>query len=167
MDLDDVLEDLAPRLLRFTVGLAGGDRTLAEEASQDALTALVGRWRTHGPPESPEAFAFAIARRRLGRAWWKRRWNDGVEALLGHPDDRPGPEHRADQRQSLRHTLDAVDRLPHRLREALLLIAAGELSVAEAAAVLDISQSALKMRVSRARQQLRAKLENHPSKGQP
>jgi DNA-binding CsgD family transcriptional regulator len=45
-------------------------------------------------------------------------------------------------------------RLPGRDREALLLVATGELGLAESARVLGISLSALKMRVHRARKRL-------------
>jgi len=50
-------------------------------------------------------------------------------------------------------------RLPGKDREALLLVAAGELGLAESARVLGISLSALKMRVHRARKRLQQLLE--------
>jgi hypothetical protein len=40
---------------------------MAEDIAHDALTGLVRRWRNHGPPDSPEAFAFAIAKRRANQ----------------------------------------------------------------------------------------------------
>ena len=67
VDLDAAVAALAPRLVAYATGRTGC-RSTGEDVAQDALTALVGRWRRHGPPDSPEAFAFAIARRRAGRA---------------------------------------------------------------------------------------------------
>ena len=157
MDLETTLDDLAPRLLRFARGLTR-DGAAAEEAAQDGLTALVDRWRRHGPPDSPGAFAFTVTRRRLRRAQARQRWFEPLEALFGTPSAEPGPERRAGERHALRATLDALDRLPHRLREALLLVAAGDLGTTEVAEVLGISRSAVKMRVHRARQQLHAQL---------
>ncbi len=158
MDLETSLADLAPRLLRYCLGRAG-NRPLAEESAQEALTALVMRWRRHGPPESPEAFAFTVARRRLQRMVWRQRLFEPLERALTGATTRPDPEANAMTRSDLERTLRALERLPGRHREALLLVAAGELDTTAAAEVLGISKSALKMRVHRARKQLQGMLE--------
>ena len=62
VDLDAAVAALAPRLVAYATGRTGC-RSTGEDVAQDALTALVVRWRRHGLPESPEAFAFAIAKR--------------------------------------------------------------------------------------------------------
>jgi RNA polymerase sigma factor (sigma-70 family) len=161
--LEAVVRELAPRLLRFCLGRFGAEG-LAEEVAQDALSALVARWRRHGPPESPEAFVFAVARRRGSRAAFKRRLMAPL-AALGNGDPRsgadpgPDPEARAMGRHDLSRTFAAIRRLSSRERDALLLVVAGELSTEEAARVLGISRSALKMRVHRARARLAADLE--------
>ena len=158
MDLEEEVEALAPRLLSYCLGRLG-DRALAEEVSQEALTALVDRWRRHGPPDSPVAFAFSVARRRAGRLAWRRRlmspWNESVHhsGKAAAPDDVYAP------RERLGRTLAALATLPMREREALLLVAVGELNTAEAARAQGISRSAIKMRVHRARRKLLALLE--------
>jgi hypothetical protein len=58
VDLDAAVAALAPRLVAYATGRTGCPCT-GEDVAQDALTALVVRWQRHGPPESPEAFAFA------------------------------------------------------------------------------------------------------------
>lgn len=150
MDLEETVRELAPQLLRYALGQTG-DPALAEEAAQDALTALVQRWRRHGPPDSPAAFAFAVARRRAFRAGLQRRLLQPIQFLLEGPSPLPGPEEEAVGRADLGNTLAAMRRLPGKDREALLLVAAGELGRAR---VLGISLSALKMRVHRARKRL-------------
>lgn len=162
-DLENTVRQLAPRLLRFARGrYRGGTGALAEEAAQDALAALVDRWRRLGPPDSPEAFAFAVLRRRLARARVRHALSHPLEILTGAAarDERADPERRTEARSRLRKARDAVQDLPSRLRDALLLVAVGELDTRSAAAVLGISESALKMRVSRARAQLRERLEH-------
>ncbi len=159
MDLETTICELAPRLLRYCLGLAA-DRPLAEESAQEALAALVARWRRYGPPESPQAFAFTVARRRLRRAQLRQRLLEPLERIRHGASPRPDPEARTLARADLERTLAALDRLPRGHREALLLVAAGELSTASAAGVLGISRSALKMRVHRARQSLNALLED-------
>lgn len=158
MDLEATVRELAPQLLRYALGQTG-DAALAEEVAQDALTALVQRWRRHGPPDCPAAFAFAIAKRRAFRAGFQRRLLQPIQALFEGASPLPGPEEQAAGRTDLGHTLAAMRRLPGKDREALLLVAAGELGLAESARVLGISLSALKMRVHRARKRLAQLLE--------
>jgi RNA polymerase sigma-70 factor (ECF subfamily) len=163
IDLDGAVRELAPQLFRYSLGRTG-DAGLAEEVAQDALAALVQRWRRHGPPECPAAFAFAVARRRAGRLNLQRRLLEPLHALLdGHSRSShsqllhsplPGPEEIATQRTDLGRTLTAMRKLPGRDREALLLVGAGELGPTEGARVLGISVSALKMRLHRARKRL-------------
>jgi len=158
MELETVVRELAPQLLRYALGRTG-DPTLAEEVAQDALAALVQRWRRHGPPECAAAFAFAIARRRAFRLTFQRRLMAPLHALLDGPSPVPGPEQRAAARIDLDRTLAALGRLAGKDRDALLLVAAGELGLSEGAGILGISVSALKMRVHRARQRLARILE--------
>ncbi|RPJ84180.1 MAG: hypothetical protein EHM13_05480, partial [Acidobacteria bacterium] len=63
MDLEQAVGDLTPRLLRYCLARTR-NTALAEDVAHDALVALVQRWRRYGPPESVDAFVFAIARRR-------------------------------------------------------------------------------------------------------
>lgn len=161
MELETTLDALAPRLLRYCLGLAR-NHAMAEDAAQEALAALIGRWQHHGPPENAAAFAFTVARRRLKRRLWRARLFRPLEAIAGRADEGPDPESRSIRDRHLDATLDALDRLSRAEREAILLTAAGELSTAEAAAQLGIGHSALKMRVHRARQNLRRQLEDEP-----
>ena len=150
------MSEIAPQLLRFTLGLVG-NRVAAEEASQEALVALVQRWRRHGPPDSPAAFAFAVARRRAWREVWRQRLLDPLSVLT----DRPALiENRAVAGLDAQRALLALGCLARRDREALLLVAVGELSMKDAAKCSGVSLSAFKMRLSRARQRLRELVEN-------
>ena len=153
MDLKTALRELAPRLLRYCLGRTG-DPALAEDAAQEALAALVKRWRGHGPPDCPEAFAFAIARRRAGRLALQRRLAAPLSALFDGASPEPGPEEQAVARHDAGRALAALGRLPRQDREALLLVAAGELPLAEGARLLAVSVPALKMRLHRARARL-------------
>ena len=156
--LEDIVEGLAPRLLRYCLGRCG-DAGTAEEAAQDGLAALVQRWRRHGPPDSPEAFAFAVARRRLGRATFRQRLLAPLDVLSGRADVGPNPERNASGREEFGKMLEALRGLPQIERDALLLVAAAELSLAEAAAVTGSTVGAVKMRVHRARKHLMRELE--------
>ena len=163
MELETAVKELAPQLLRYSLGKMG-DAGLAEEVAQDALAALVQRWRRHGPPECPAAFAFAVARRRAGRVNFQRRLLEPLNALLDGHSPLPGPEERATLRTDLARTLAALRRLSGPDREALLLVGAAELGPTEGARVLGISVPALKMRVHRARKRLLQLLEENDGK---
>ena len=160
VDLEHAVRELAAGLLRYCAARTR-DSSLAEEIAQECLAALVQRWRRHGPPASPEAFVFAVARRRSARALVRRRLLLPLQYLQVRNYSAPSPESLALDRSDLRRLLRAMDRLSAREREALLLVVVGGLSTAGAARAIRISESALKMRVSRARERLHALLEDN------
>lgn len=75
-------------------------------------------------------------------------------------DDVAEPSQMANQeeRADVSTVLAAVERLPHDLRDVLVLVAIRELSYAEAAHTLEIPLGTLMSRLSRAREKLRASL---------
>jgi RNA polymerase sigma factor (sigma-70 family) len=158
MDLDGAVRDLAPRLLGYCL-LRTGDRGLAEDLAQEALAALVRRWRRHGPPDSPAAFVFAIARRRAGRALFRRRLWMPLDGLRARPSPSLDPEARLLENAERRRLATALGRLRPADREVLLLSTVAGLSLGETAAAMGIGLSAAKMRAMRARNRLRDLLE--------
>ena len=155
MDLEQAVGDLTPRLLRYCKARTGS-AALAEDVAHDALVALVRRWRRHGPPESIEAYVFAIARRRAGRVVLRQQLLVPIEHLRGRADGRRNPEHLAIGKSERDATLAAIGRLPSRDREALLLVAVAGLDTATASRSLGISSAAFKVRTFRARRRLAA-----------
>jgi RNA polymerase sigma factor CnrH len=154
-----VIRELAPGLLRYCIARTR-DRGLAEEIAQESLAALIRRLNRHGAPESAQAFLFAVARRRAARAMLRRRLWLPLQFLEQSRDDAPNPEEAVLRRSEYAKLVRALDQLPSRDREALLIVSVGGLSTAEAARVLKISESALKMRTLRARQRLHVLMEN-------
>ncbi len=158
VDLERTIGELAPRVLRYANARLG-DPALAEDVAQESLAALVRACRNGGAPDSAEAFVFAIARRRAGRAAWRRRLWAPIELASGAAAARRRPK-RGPSRTTRRRACGRPSRgCPPRDREAILLVAVGGLSMADAAAALGLSISAVKMRVSRARARLAALLE--------
>jgi RNA polymerase sigma factor (sigma-70 family) len=153
VDLEAVVTALAPRLIAYAQARTGC-RSTAEDIAQDALTALVRRWRHAGPPESPDAFAFAIAKRRAGRAVAKRAMLAPLDAIRHAAGREPTAAQSHEDRSELAFVRSLLGRLPRADREALVLRAAGELSFAEIAALMRTSPAAVKMRISRARRKL-------------
>ncbi len=164
VDLENVIRELAPGLLRYCAARTR-DGVLAEEIAQETLAALVQRWRRHGPPDSPKAFAFAVARRRSTRALLRMRWWQSLGALAGKSSPDPDPEMAVVSKSDCVALTGALSRLGARERDALLVTAVGGLSTAEAARALGLSESAVKMRVLRARQHLRIIMGNGYASG--
>jgi RNA polymerase sigma-70 factor (ECF subfamily) len=160
VDLDEVVTELTPRVLRYLRARLG-DASVAEDVAQESLAALVRACRHGAAPESPDAFVFAIARRRAGRVLWRRRLWAPLDSASGAEASGPSPESSTIARAEERRVRAALARLGRRDREAILLVAVGGLRMADAAHTLDISVSAIKMRVSRARARLTTLLEEH------
>ena len=153
MSLEAALGELAPRVLRYCVGYLG-DRGLGEEVAQESLAALVKAWDRPGRPENPDAFVFAIAKRRARRAAFRRSLLLPLDRLWNHRERGPDPEQAAIARDRRTRLLSAIKRLPAADREAVLLVVADGRKVHEAAAAAGVSVSAMKMRLSRARSRL-------------
>ncbi|MEZ5330916.1 MAG: hypothetical protein R2991_02430 [Thermoanaerobaculia bacterium] len=94
MELERTVATLVPRVLRY----CGATRSweLAEDVAQEALTAVVHRWRTTGPPDSPIAFALVVARRRLAARSVQAAGTESLDGLdaeieTGRRSERPRP----------------------------------------------------------------------------
>jgi len=157
VDLDATIAELAPRVAKHARARLG-DPALAEDVAQESLAALVRACRNGGAPDSADAFVFAIARRRAGRAAWRRRIWAPLDFAAGTRDTGPSPETRAMARHEADRVRAALARLPRGDREAILVVAVGGLSMADAAAALGLSIPAVKMRLLRARARLAALL---------
>jgi RNA polymerase sigma-70 factor (ECF subfamily) len=157
VDLEATVASLTPRLLAYALARTGC-RGMAEDVAQDALTALVRRWRASGPPESPDAYAFAIARRRARRAVVRRALLAPVEVLRDAVHGAPDAEQAYAGRAALIEVRAGLRRLPRLDREALILRAAGDLPFEAIARVMRTSPAAIKMRIVRARRRLAALL---------
>lgn len=166
MDLEETIEELAVPLLRYCLARTGSP-DLGEDVAQEALTALVQRWRRHGAPEDAAAFAFTVARRRAGRRLARRALLRPLDFLLERPSREPGPAERALHRADVSLARAALKDLAPKDREILLLVAGGELQVQQAAAVCGISLSAAKMRLHRARRRLAFRMEKKHELAEP
>lgn len=96
------------------------------------------------------------ARRRRVRAFFTRALP--METAHDIAGDTPLPDREADDRSELARVQAAMARLPQNLREVLVLRGVEEVSQAEAAAMLNVSEKAVETRLYRARMRLKALL---------
>jgi len=167
--LEAEIQELAPRLLRFCYARSRS-WAIAEDVSQEVLTALVRRWRRYGAPDSPGAFCFGIARRRvarqLGRQDRELPWDE--HAARSERDRQPEqPDARLLRTERVHRQLTELQKLSPEDREALLLVVAGGLELKAVAQMLNIGLGALKMRIHRARKKLKNGLQREPVSAHP
>ncbi|HMO73754.1 MAG TPA: sigma-70 family RNA polymerase sigma factor [Sphingopyxis sp.] len=93
------------------------------------------------------------ARRRRVRAFFSRALP--LESAHQVASDVPSPDSEATDRGELARVRGAIDRLPQNLREVLLLRGVDEVSQAETAVILQVSEKTVETRLYRARTKLR------------
>ena len=145
------------RLVLNNVGDADEALDLTQEAFLSAFSALAQFDRNRSFRTWVSRIALNKcrdwARRRAVRSFFTRALP--IESADGVALDSPGPDVEAEDRAEVMRVQAAVARLPARLREVLLLRGFEELSQAEAADLLQVSEKTIETRLRRARSRLR------------
>lgn len=155
-----LVKDNAPRLLRLTRSMLRASPAEAEEIVQEALLRLwrqSAKWQPNGQVST---WLHQVAYRLAVDALRRQRPSvaiETVEADLGD-DDAPAPDTRLMRMEEVAAVRAAVDKLPDRQRDALILCHFQELSQAEAAAVMGIGEAAYESLLARGRRRLRVLL---------
>ncbi|MBN1579998.1 MAG: RNA polymerase sigma factor [Anaerolineae bacterium] len=129
-----------------------GDLARAQELTQEtflrAYRALLrgARW------DNPRAWLYRVASRLATDDYRRKKLLQWLPLLSTDPDPLPPVEARVSERQSVQQALDA---LSPKYRVPLVLYTSQHYSVGEVARILHISASAVKMRLSRAREMFR------------
>jgi RNA polymerase sigma-70 factor (ECF subfamily) len=140
-----------------------GSASEAEDVAQEAFLAAYRKMGTYRGEASFKTWLLTIAwrralsrRRRLASRWRRFASGDATES----PRGREGrtPEGALIDAEMAQHVQRLVRALPARLRDPLLLCAAGEQTYHEMAAVLGIPEGTLKWRVAEARRRLKQRL---------
>lgn len=143
-----------------------GDAALAEEATVEALAKIwikAGQWRGEA---SAGTWIYQVALRTVldFRRSWRRRWRLWLSMPADHADLGPGPEQKAIDAESrslaARRIQEALGQLSPKDRALTHLYYFEQRSLAEIAVILDTTRDALKMRLARARRELRDLLQD-------
>jgi len=151
-------ETIGP-LYRYVSRTCGGDRTLAEDVTQEAWLRAVREWRRKGPPDQPIAWLTTVARNLLV-SYYRRKRPDPLDSVaageaLAALDD-GGDERRA--RTAV--VCHALARLPAAEAQLLEAFHFDEQRMSQIAGGLGLSERAVEGRLRRARQKLRRELES-------
>lgn len=152
----------APRLLTTALRVVGA-RAEAEDAVQDALASL---WVTRARLDVNRPILPMLTTITLNkcRDRLRRRKTAAFFGLNAQPDfavvdgGAPSPETETADREELLAVYSAIQQLPIRLREALILVAIDGRSQGEAGELLGVTEKAIETRVYRARKLLRERL---------
>ena len=140
-----------------------GNEADAEDIAQEALVLAFRRIDQFRGDASVRTWMISIAYRlslsRRRRLWWKLNRAGAHETELhALRDVALSPEARMQSAQFIKSVQQHIRRLPPKLRDALLLTAAGDLTQEEIAAALNIPAATFRGRVRDARLRLKGRL---------
>jgi RNA polymerase sigma-70 factor (sigma-E family) len=135
------------------------DNGMAEEITQDAFVSLHQRWGRLRDPEKAVAYLRQTVVNRSRSALRHRGVVDRFLHRQATPASAPSAEAGALNAETYAEVLAAVRALPARQREALVLRYYGDLSEAQTAEAMGVSQGAVKSHTSRALAALRRTME--------
>jgi RNA polymerase sigma-70 factor (ECF subfamily) len=155
----DVFVEFFPRLRSFFRS-SGFQTSDAEDLSQSALWIVYKSRGQLREGDSFDAWVYTIARN-VARDEWRRRGRraeaEPVEETL--QDGSPSAEAVAAEKENLSRTVQALGKLPARMRACLLLHVQQDLSYGEVARRLSLSLPTVKVQIWNARRRLRSLLE--------
>jgi RNA polymerase sigma-70 factor (ECF subfamily) len=161
MSVDDELERLHPASFGWALACCARNRHEAEDVLQTAyLKVLDGRARFEGR-SSMKTWLFAVIRRTaaerrrhfvrsLALRWWRDR--------EPKPEPAPSPEGALQQGETTRDLVRALAALPRRQREVLHLVFYEDLTIEQAADVLEINVGTARTHYQRGKQRMRSLL---------
>jgi RNA polymerase sigma-70 factor (ECF subfamily) len=166
--LNDLMERHAPPVFHFLCRMVGNEDD-ANDLAQETFVRVFRARATFHPSEKFSTWLFTIAAN-LARnhfRWRSRHPNVSLETETGEseqtigstlPASDPAPNEQALAAERAAAVRAAVGKLPEELREAVVLCEWEELSMADAAKILEATPKAVESRLYRARQILRERL---------
>jgi RNA polymerase sigma-70 factor, ECF subfamily len=143
------------RLINFARRILG-DRALGEEAAQEVFLKIYAARQRYRPESRLSTYIFRVAKNHCLNLRARREWSAVDREIEAAASPAPGGgQEQSLEGARLRAALsDALARLPESQAVAFVLCQYEGMSLAEAAAVLELSPSAVKSLVFRARQGL-------------
>lgn len=151
---EQLYEQYAPEIYRFAYWLTGNPAEAEDITAETFFKAWV-RFDTI-QTATLKGYLLTIAK----NLYLKRRQQTQREMTLNHQwvDPAPRPEEQVAEQWTMAQTWHLIQQLPENDRFALLLCAVHQLSYEEIATVLNLSLSAVKVKIHRARLKLATQL---------
>lgn len=125
------------------------DRVAADDVVQDSIVRALAALDQFEPGTNLKAWLFTILRNQFYEQGRRRKRE--TTALQSRFDEEEAADPQQDARAAITDLQQLIWRLPPRLREALILVGAQEMSHEAAAAICNVPVGTMKARVSRAR----------------
>lgn len=151
------LADVAPHLRAFARGLCG-DRDRADDLAQEAMLRAWAARSRYAAGTNFKAWTFTILRNNFYTEARRLRFHGEYDELTAERVLCAPPSQ--DRSIELRDVLRALEAIPDNYREALVLVAAGNLSYEEIAEICGVALGTVKSRICRARASLSAIIES-------
>jgi RNA polymerase sigma-70 factor (ECF subfamily) len=159
-ELEAWLERLHEESFGWALACCRGDRAGAEDVLQSAYVRVISGRAVYGGRSLFRTWLFGVIRRVALEESRRLRTEHGRTLVLEHPAAQSmADEHaRPDDFESARGLHGALARLPARQREVLHLVFYQDLSIAEAAGVMEVSVGSARTHYERGKARLRALL---------
>jgi RNA polymerase sigma factor (sigma-70 family) len=135
-----------------------GDFAASEDAGQEAFLTAWRKIHELRQPEKLRAWLAQIARNAALGQFRRQRGHDLLQEDPGLTDEAPQPDEAAATQEETALVREALAKLPEIYRTALILFYRDGQSVRDAADALEITEDALKQRLSRGRELLRERV---------
>jgi RNA polymerase sigma factor (sigma-70 family) len=154
MPFDEFYESYFDRVARALV-LAGADRDLARDATQEAFARALRRWRKVREMDRPDGWVYVVAMNQLRDHWRRseRRRDRAASIDDGATDNTGGVATRLSVRE-------AIATLPPRQREAVVLRYLADLPLADVAEAMGCALGTVKATLHHAMQAMRVELDD-------
>jgi len=150
LSFQDLYDSYAADVYRFAFWLSGDGKEAEDITSSTFIRAWVRNNTIH--TETLKAYLFAIARNLYLERQRKRKREVDIEDALTDPN--PGPEKQVDDRLEIQRIQEILQVLPEIDRTAIILRVHYELPYEEIARILELTLSAVKVKVHRFRRKL-------------
>ncbi len=148
LNFDEWFKAQYGRVLAAALIATGGDRSLAEDATADAFAKALDRWPRVSAMASPTGWTIRVAVNRSRRRWNRNRRRADLEELTATQESSALPIEVDVE------LLAAIDRLPRRQREAIVLRYVEDLTQREVASKLGIAPGTAAATIHSARRNL-------------
>jgi RNA polymerase sigma-70 factor (ECF subfamily) len=159
-ELETWLERLHEESFGWALSCCGGDRTRAEDVLQSAYVRVISGRAVYGGRSLFRTWLFGVIRRVALEENRRVRTDRARTLVLEHPSARNIADENArpDEFESARALHAALARLPDRQRAVLHLVFYQDMSIAEAAVVMEITVGSARTHYERGKAALRSSL---------
>ena len=164
MDLRRQLAAELPVLRRFARALSG-DPALADDLVQDCLERALAKSHLYDPARPLRAWLYTVLRNQYVSGLRRSRRSGIVKTVDDLTGDEGAIPPDQEQRIALNTVTEALDRLSAQHREVIVLVGLEEMSYRDVSEILGVPVGTVMSRLSRAREQMRALLNDRGSTG--